>query len=215
MDINEFEPNSHKYRQEQANKPVEEKTETKIAKVVSGTPTKKKRSLFKRFADIFLTEDVGDVKTYILYDVLIPAVKENIADMINGAVGMLFFGEANRRGRRSANPQNGTRINYGGYFADGTKKEKLPSYSRSRIAHNFDEVVFETRGDAELVLDGMLELLNSEYRQVTVADFYDLAGISSEWTDNKFGWTDLRSARVVGSPSRGYSIELPRCITLD
>ena len=214
MDINEFEPNSHKYREEKA-KAEEEKTDNKVGKVVSGTSTKKKRSLFKRFADIFLTEDVGDVKTYILYDVLIPAVKENIADMINGAVGMLFFGEANRRSRRQGNPQNGTRINYGGYFADGSKKEKMPSYNRSRIAHNFDEVVFETRGDAELVLDGMLELLNSEYRQVTVADFYDLAGISSEWTDNKYGWTDLRSARVVGSPSRGYSIELPRCITLD
>ena len=214
MDINEFEPNSHKYREEKA-KVEEEKPETKIEKVVSGTSTKKKRSLFKRFADIFLTEDVGDVKTYILYDVLIPAVKENIADMINGAVGMLFFGEANRRSRRSTNPQNGTRINYGGYFSDGQKKEKMPNYNRSRIAHNFDDVIFETRGDAELVLDGMLELLNSEYRQVTVADFYDLAGITSEWTDNKYGWTDLRSARVVGSPSRGYSIELPRCITLD
>ena len=214
MDINEFEPNSHKYREEKA-KVEEEKPETKIEKVVSGTSTKKKRSLLKRFADIFLTEDVGDVKTYILYDVLIPAVKENIADMINGAVGMLFFGEANRRSRRNANPQNGMRINYGGYFSDGQKKEKMPNYNRSRIAHNFDDVIFETRGDAELVLDGMLELLNSEYRQVTVADFYDLAGITSEWTDNKYGWTDLRSARVVGSPSRGYSIELPRCITLD
>lgn len=214
MEINDFEPNSHKYREEKAKN--EEKSEAKaIEKVVSGTSTKKKRSLLKRFADIFLTEDVGDVKTYILYDVLIPAVKENIADMINGAVGMLFFGEANRRSRRSANPQNGTRINYGGYFSDGQKKEKMPNYNRSRIAHNFDDVIFETRGDAELVLDGMLELLNSEYRQVTVADFYDLAGITSEWTDNKYGWTDLRSARVVGSPSRGYSIELPRCITLD
>lgn len=211
MDMNEFEPNSHKYRQEQATK----ENETKLEKVAIGSATKKKRSLIKRFADIFLTEDVGDVKTYLIYDVLIPAVKENIADMINGAVGMLFFGEANRRIRRGASPQNGTKINYGGYFSDGSKREKLPNYNRSSIAHNFDDVIFETRGDAELVLDGMLELLNSEYRQVTVADFYDLAGISSEWTDNKYGWTDLRSARVVGSPSRGYTIELPKCITLD
>lgn len=214
MDINEFESNSLKVRRE---KEAEQSPEVpKIEKVISGASTKRKRGLGRRFIDIFFTEDVGDVKTYLVYDVLIPAIKENVADLINSAVGMLFFGEASRRvAKRPGSPQNGTRINYGGYFNSGEKREKLPSYGRSRIAHNFDDVIFETRGDAELVLDGMLEILNSEYRQVTVADFYDLAGISSQFTDNKYGWTDLRSARVVGSPSRGYSIELPRCITLE
>lgn len=216
MDINEFEPNSQKYKMEKIAKDAAEKgaESKKVEKVVSGKTTTRKRSLLKRFADIFLSEDVADVKQYLIYDVLIPAIKENVADMINSAVGMMFFGEATRRIRKPGGIQTGSKINYGGFYAGGERKEKMPNYNRSRIAHNFDDVVFETRAEAELVLDGMAELMN-EYRQVTVADFYDLAGMSTTFTDNKYGWTDLRGARVVGSPSRGYSIDLPRCTALE
>jgi len=213
LDINEFEPNSQKYKMEQAVKDAS--TEKKIEKVVTGTPVKRKRSLLKRFGDIFLTEDVGDVKAYLIYDVLIPAIKENVADLINSAVGMLFFGEANRRARRASGTPTGSKVNYGGYFSGGERREKMPAYAKSRVAHNFDDVIFETRGEAELVLDGMIEILNSEYKQVTVADFYDLAGMSTSFTDNKYGWIDLRGARVIGSSSRGYYIDLPRCVSLD
>lgn len=211
MEINDFEPNSHKYNEQKAL----EAERPKIEAVATGTTSKRKRSLFRRFADTFFTEDVGDVKTYILYDVVIPAIKENVADIINSAVSMIFFGEASRRPRKPSGGATGSKINYGGYFNSGERKERMPAYNRSRIAHNFEDVVFDNRADAESVLDGMIEILNSEYRQVSVADFYDLAGISTSFTDNKYGWTDLRGARVVGSPSRGYIIELPRCVTLE
>lgn len=211
MEINDFEPNSHKYNEKKAL----EAERPKIEAVATGTTSKRKRSLFKRFADTFFTEDVGDVKTYILYDVVIPAIKENVADIINSAVSMIFFGEASRRSRKPSGGSIGSKINYGGYFNSGERKERMPAYNRSRIAHNFEDVVFDNRADAESVLDGMIEILNSEYRQVSVADFYDLAGISTSFTDNKYGWTDLRGSRVIGSPSRGYIIELPRCVTLE
>lgn len=211
MEINDFEPNSHKYNEQKAL----EAERPKIEAVATGNTSRRKRSLFRRFADTFFTEDVGDVKTYILYDVIIPAIKENVADIINSAISMIFFGEASRRSRKPSGGSTGSKINYGGYFNSGERKERMPAYNRSRIAHNFEDVVFDNRADAESVLDGMIEILNSEYRQVSVADFYDLAGISTSFTDNKYGWTDLRGARVVGSPSRGYIIELPRCVTLE
>lgn len=212
IDTSKFEPNSHKYNNQKAAQEAR-----KIERVTTGAVKTRKRGLGKRFADIFLTEDVGDVKTYLIYDVMIPAIKENIADLISSAIGMLFFGEASRRVRRPAGGgnQNGSKINYGGYFGNNQRTERMPNYQRSRVAHNFEDIVFETRGEAELVLDGMLEILGSECHQVTVADFYDLAGMTTNFTDNKFGWTDLRTARVNGSPSRGYWIDLPRCIALE
>ena len=213
----DFEPNSHKYRMDKiANNAMDQSEDVrKVEKVISGETKVRKRSLVKRFADIFLSEDVGDVKQYLIYDILIPSIKENIYEAINGAVSMLFFGEATRRSKRPASPgSKGTIINYNA-ISTPTTRERLPSFSHSRIAHNFDDIIFETRNEAELVLDGMVEILNSEYGQVTVADFYDLAGRSTTFTDNKFGWTDLRSARVAGSASRGYYIDLPRCITLN
>lgn len=219
VNMDDLKPNSHKYKQEQetksltavntGNPPAEKKAE----RVTQGTVTTRKKSIGRRFFDIFIDENVGDVKTYLVYDVLVPAIKENIADLINSAVGMLFFGEASRRVVRRNNGNN-SKINYGGYFNGGSKTERMPSYGRSRIAHNFDDVVFETRADAELVLDGLMDILQ-EYKQVSVADLYDLAGKSTEFTDNKYGWIELRGARIVGSPTRGYIIDLPRCVTLE
>lgn len=219
VNMDDLKPNSHKYKQEQETKSLtaantgSPPAEKKAERVTQGTVTTRKKSLGRRFFDIFIDENVGDVKTYLVYDVLVPAIKENIADLINSAVGMLFFGEASRRVVRRNNGSN-SKINYGGYFNGGTKTERMPSYGRSRIAHNFDDVVFETRADAELVLDGLMDILQ-EYKQVSVADLYDLAGKSTEFTDNKYGWIELRGARVVGSPTRGYIIDLPRCVTLE
>ena len=220
VNMEDLKPNSHKYKQEQetksltaaniGNPPAEKKAE----RVTQGAVTTRKKSLGRRFFDIFIDENVSDVKTYLIYDVLVPAIKENIADLINSAVGMLFFGEASRRVVRRNNGNSNSKINYGGYFNGGSRTERMPSYGRSRIAHNFEDVVFETRADAELVLDGLMDILQ-EYKQVSVADLYDLAGKSTEFTDNKYGWIELRGARVVGSPTRGYIIDLPRCVALE
>lgn len=219
VNMEDFKPNSHKFKQEEASNPTVNTNiphaEKKAERVTQGSITTRKKSLGRRFFDIFIDENIGDVKTYLIYDVLVPAVKENIADLINSAVSMLFFGEATRRIIRRQGGGNGTgsKINYGGYFNNG-KTERIPSYGRSRIAHNFEDVVFESRADAEMVLDGMIEILK-DYNQVSVADLYDLAGKSTDFTDNKYGWVDLRDARVIGSPSRGYIIDLPKCVALE
>lgn len=217
---NDFKPNSHKYREEQmASGPVAETKNPpapkKVERVTSGSVEKKKKSLGRRFFDIFIDENVGDVKSYLIYDVVVPAIKETIADSVNSAISLLFFGEASRRiARRQGGGSTGSKVNYGGYFNGGQRVERIPRTDRSRASHDFDDVAFENRGEAELVLDNMMEILR-DYSQVTVADFYDLAGVTTEFTDNKYGWTDLRGSRVKGSPARGYYIELPKCIVLE
>lgn len=223
VNMEDFKPNSRKYHEEMAatgGEGIDQSTgeviavpQKKAEKVIQGAAVKKKRSLGRRFFDIFIDEDVGDVKTYLIYDVLVPAVKENIAELINSAVSMLFFGEASRRVVRRQGG-TGSKVNYNGMFNGGQRTERLPLGNRSRIAHDFEDIAFESRGEAEMVLDGMMEILN-DYKQVSVADFYDLAGVSTEFTDNKYGWTDLRGCRVTGSPSRGYTIQLPKCMQLE
>ena len=208
--MEDLKPNSHQYNREQ-----EEAETKKVNKVVTEPVTRKKKSFGRKLIDIFLSEDVGDVKTYLVYDVLVPAIKENIADAINGAIGMLFFGEATRRQRGRSGSGTGAKVNYGGYFNGGSdRRERIPRSYRSDDdrRESVDDILISSRADAEQVLDEMFELLDT-YKQVTVADFYDMLDISSEFTDNKFGWTDLRGARVV--PTRGgYRIELPRPTSL-
>jgi hypothetical protein len=49
---------------------------------------------------------------------------------------------------------------------------------------------------------------------VSVADFYDLVGVDGTYTDNKYGWTNIRNA-YVNRVRDGYVIKLPRAISLD
>jgi len=209
-----FEPNSHKYREQQLAKTAQ-KDKRPVARA-KGRTTPKKQSLSKRFISTFLCADKEEVKSYLIEEVIIPALKENIADFINCAVSMFLFEEVSRRpySRGGRNGQGGTtQTNYGKFY--GQKTERLSNFQKPRANHNIEEVYYETKSDASLVLDGMLEILNSDAGQVTVADFYDLSGMSTTFTDNNFGWRELRTARIMGSPSRGYWIELPKPIALN
>jgi len=67
--------------------------------------------------------------------------------------------------------------------------------------------------EAEEVIDRMFDLV-SRYEVVTVADLYELVGVSGEYTDAKWGWTDLRGAAAMRIRD-GYLLDLPRPIYLD
>lgn len=204
--MEDLKPNSHNYNREVL---IDE--DRKVEKVVTAPVTRKRKSLGRKFVDIFLSEDVGDVKTYLLYDVLVPAIKENIADMVNSAIGMLFFGEA-RRGGGGRRATNTSRVNYGGYFNGGDdRRDRMPRSYRNEAPSRArtDDIIINSRADAEQVLDEMLELLDV-YKQVTVADYYDMLDISSEFTDHKYGWTDLRGVKIVPVRGGGYRLDLPR-----
>ena len=66
---------------------------------------------------------------------------------------------------------------------------------------------------AEDVLERMDELI-ATYQVVSVADFYDLVGVSGNYTDNKYGWTDIRNASVIRVRD-GYMIKLPKALPLN
>jgi hypothetical protein len=79
---------------------------------------------------------------------------------------------------------------------------------QQRVVHDFTDIIIATRGEAEDVLDRMRDLIN-EYQVATVSDFFDLVGLTGEFTDDKWGWYDLRSATI--RPVRGgYMFVLPR-----
>ena len=59
-----------------------------------------------------------------------------------------------------------------------------------------------------------MDELIATYGLVSVADLYDLVGIAGSYTDNKYGWTDIRNASVVRVRD-GYVIKLPRALPLN
>ena len=59
----------------------------KHEKVVSGKAKKKKR----RLLDIFIAEDIDNVKEYVYQDVFIPSIKKLIRDAICNSTDMLLY----------------------------------------------------------------------------------------------------------------------------
>lgn len=188
----------------------------KIEKVVTGTVKKQKRGFGKKMAEIFLEDDTKSVGSYILHDVLIPAAKSMISDMVGGGIEMLLFGD--RRSRNTRRDAGRSYTSYGSYYRsvdrDPREKDRGRDISRTgRARHDFDEIVLETRGEAEEVLSHLVDL-TIDYKMASVADLYDLVGITSSFTDNKYGWTDLRNANVTRVRG-GYLLNLPRTEVLD
>ena len=60
----------------------------------------------------------------------------------------------------------------------------------------------------------MLDELIETYGLVRVADLYDLVGITGNYTDNKYGWMNIRNAEIMRVRD-GYMIKMPRAVPID
>lgn len=201
----EYKSNSHKSK---------ETEKRQLQKVVKGTVKTKKKSEARRFADVFISEDMHNVKSYILGEVLIPAAKKALSDIVTNGIDMILYGEAGVSRRRSSN--SSSRVSYQNYYdrEDRRDRRDRERYSlRSRSGYNFDDIIFDSRGEAENVLIAMDSEIDN-YGIVSVADLYELVGISGNYTDNKYGWTDLRNASVARTRD-GYTLKLPRALPID
>lgn len=208
----DYNPNSNKFLTK--DKPTEEENlgKKKVDKVVSGSVKTKKKSSLSKFADTFIEEDKDTVVGYLLSEVLIPSFKKMVSDTIKTGIDKMLYGDAEVS--RSNSPAS--KISYSKYYNDKS------SYSRSsstapvanrRDTYEYNNIVLETRGDAEAVLMGMDDII-AKYEIVSVADLYDLVGIAGSYTDYKYGWTDIRSARIERVRD-GYVIRMPKALPLD
>lgn len=200
----DYTPNSHRSKEAQKAAPTE-KTEKKVQKVVAGTVKTKKKNELTKIADIFLPEDVADVKSYILMDVLIPAAKKLIDDVVTGGIHMWLYGSSGRN-------RSNTSSSYVSYRNYSDNRDTRPRASESRSGFNYDDIILETRGDAEMLLSQMDDMIE-RYDQVSVADMYDAVDLSCPYTYNHYGWTNLGTATTVRTRD-GWTLKLPRAVPL-
>ena len=205
--MTEYKANSHKVREEQKRE-NKEVVERKKIEPVAKAKTKKKSEI-KKFTDVFIAEDVTSVKNYIVNDVLIPAAKKAISDIVTNGIDMILYGEARGKDRRR---DSGSRVSYTKYY----ERDRDRYYDRGRArrsVYDYDDIILDTRREAEDVLNRMDDLIDA-YGMVSVADLYDLVGVSGNYTDNKYGWTNLRNAEVRRTRD-GYLIKLPKALPFD
>lgn len=197
--------NSHTTREQ---KQDSVQTDHKMTKIVNGEAKTRKKSGAKKFLNIFVPEDTESVKNYILMDIVVPGIKNAIADVIS----IMLFGEAGRLGKGGYGEKS--RISYQKYYRDDKDDRRDYNKPRSAAGFDYDDILFETRGDANLVLD-QLESAIAMYGIASVADLYDLAGITCRsYTANKYGWTDIHGAKIV-RVGDGYVLLLPRAVQIN
>ena len=199
--MNDIKPNSHKYKAENSEK-------KKIEPVVKSGAKLRKKNEFQKVAGSIISEDAKSVKSYILMDVLVPAIKDAIEDIVTNGIRMLLRGDTSAR---RSGPSGG--ISHISYNKAYDRRDRS-SLDRPRGVMDFDDLILPTRYEAEEVLRSLDNLIET-YRIVSVADMYEAAGIRDfEYTARNYGWKDIRRAEVV-HVRNGYWLKMPNVSPID
>lgn len=174
---------------------------------------KRKSSIFRSVRDEFISEDADSMGSYLLHDILFPALRDLINDICHGAVDAAFGGGGSYRSRDRR--RRNSYISYDRYYDDDRRRRRRDrddddDRPRSRRVKDCSEYLFQYRDDADDIFDMMCDQIE-KYGEVTVAWFFDKVGEDpGSWNGDDWGWTNLAGVKVRGSNRNGWYIDLPR-----
>lgn len=206
--MDEFPSNAKSSKAPKPEKPEKQRLE----KIIEGEVNLRKKPLSKKFKEFFFGRDSKTVGEYIIHDVIIPGFKDIVYDASTGGLSRKLYGEVRPNHRRGGGPQSGGRFDYSGVSSRSRpafREEPRNSISRrGRATHDFDELLFRDRFEAQDVLDALYHTLE-KYEVVSVNDLYDAVGITSDYAAERWGWYDLGGAGISHTRA-GYLLDLPR-----
>lgn len=195
----DYKSNSNKSKLEQ------KQSEKKVEKVISGSAKAKKKSEVKKLTDVFISEDICNVKSYIWNDIIVPIVKKAISETVD----VILYGESGNSKKKSP----ASRVSYRSYYEDRDDNRRRDYGSIRKSNYDYNDIVLENRGDAEEVLIKLDELIDV-YGSASIADLYDMVGMSGSYTDNRYGW-DKPGVGSVVRVRDGWLLKLPKVIILN
>ena len=203
-----YPPNSNKYREEQKQKQAAP-TDKQIQKVAKNA-TKIKTNEARKFADIFISEDISNVKSYIFMDVIVPAVKKAIYDVVTNGIDMFLYGGSGK-GKSSS---NSSKVSYRNFYErkDGGGYRSSDN-NTSRNTLDYESIVFETRGEAEAAKQQLYDLIE-RYGMATVGDLYEMANQIPPYTAQSYCWAELHNVETQRVRD-GYILKLPKARPID
>lgn len=196
-----------------------ENEDRRLEPVITQTQLSKRNP--RKAVKTFFPESLNSVGSYILREILVPAIKNLLDDTISKGTHALLWGNS------SNNPRSRQREDSVSYERYYTKSQSTIS-STSRLnkkysnVYDYADVEFPDMARAEKVLRNMRAAI-SRYKLCSVRDMYDLAetvdkdgkSVGSS-TDAKYGWYSLNEdeARVVSYGGKWY-LDLPKAVPLD
>lgn len=182
----------------------------RVERVTSANAVRRRRSLGKQFKHTFFGGDAHTAMEYMITSVILPSVKEMLVEAMSSGFERLIYGDS--RPRRGAPMGPLGQISYNRMSASRRPDDRPPLPPRmsrqARARHAFDEIVIQSRQEAEEVLDRLYDLV-SRYDSATLADLYELTGLESSHVDHKWGWSDLHGSAIGRVRGGGYLLDLP------
>jgi len=186
----------------------------------------KKPSSVQRLVKSLVTGDASTIGGYILNEILIPSLKSTIMDILTkGGERVLYNGQKSTRYVPYTSYSSSRKSTQSSVPIRVTQSSE-PSYSQQRWqrSHTYvskkplvGDIFLPSSEEAEDLLDNMTYYIERD-GYVTVADYCDMIGTTSLYTDEHWGWTDLRRARirdVMMNGDPGVTIDFPPIEAID
>lgn len=171
----------------------------------------KRRTIGQKFIDNFVAEDAKTVKGYLLSEVILPALENLFLDTLHQGIDA-FFNKSNRYTGRGGKSRPYRSASYDRYYEGRGARNRAEVGGRTK---GIEEVIFNTRQDAQIVREKMLALLEQD-QAISIDDYYeivtDVTGLTvngDNYLDAKYGWMDLTGSSVSMARGGGYVINLP------
>lgn len=190
---------------------VEEKTaRTKKKKVVTSKKKHKKNLVERLVLGLIGPDGLPAIGDYLGREIVVPAVKNIIVDSITSGINMAMFGESGPRNTNRPNTvQPRQTTNYTNRYQPSPNMVQPSVVTHSTRKSRIDDYIIADRHEAAIVLDQLADQAN-EYGCVSIADYYDLLGEESGYSDHNYGWRAGDFARATILPTRGgYILKLP------
>ncbi len=174
----------------------------------------RKQGMLQKFGRYILEDTIETAKEHTVKEILLPGIRNLIFDTFNEMVGRMLFGDDSPRPVNTYRTGNGSRragqTSYTKFY-DDQRRGRTGSYRD--MPYDPDDIIVPTRTQANAALDE-LDYVIHKYGQASIANYYDIIGVSGQWTDNRYGWTSIRGASI--KPVRdGFMIILPPTILLE
>ena len=178
---------------------------------MKGQVAVKKKNGIVKFAEAFLPEDVSDVRSYILIDVIIPTIKKIAEEIFH--IFLYGSGDSYSRSRMPS-----SRASYQNYYDRKRSVEASRSRSNQSVYIMDFDFAFEFEEDAHDFVKWMLTMI-AEDSFVRLSEANEFVGKSGDWTDTHYGWTNINGwtimdTRRIGSKDR-YILKLPKPYVID
>lgn len=161
-----------------------------------------KKSMLGRLKSSFIKDDIDDIKTWIIEDVIGPGIKHLILDSLS----MAFFHETFYNGNYRRNDKS-SRFSYNSVSSSSSRNRNNGNrYDNDNRRIDYRNIIVTHRSDAEEIIYKLYDQIR-EYGNASIGDLYSLIDEDVKHTDFNWGWTDERDINLR-QVSSGFLIDV-------